>query len=593
MRKLPSHKPGPDIFSFPISPFYPSHVSYAEAALYREALFEDQFWHWLRGRGNKLRKLQLYRAMAMQLRAVLALSATLAHVVFGVQLAVNVSDAVKANTSTALVQHAGVTAPSLPDVLDLQPGDLRSSWRHAFRAEVGIFLTVVGSICAAFFIGEMFQFTLSTRIGRRAGQAVYVLGALMVTVGQGMLLTVSLPLAEYLGYSPAASGFLCSTTSLGALAAQAGMAYLVPATVLTNSSHDFLRRRAIASTFLQLMFHTLFVIALCVPLSDTARWYCLIVSRSFAGGFAGLSLLFGGFLAFAMTPGHEMLNLQTAVQGAYGVGQCLGNLVSSFALVLVHLTGSEKTEEALEAGAAPVMLFVLMLLFLLGILMLLVPRGSAQSAPEEKEAHRSPKNDAVASLVGSDRTALFRAGIVYNFERTFSVASIEVATTMISQVEFGFTPLITGWIFGAIAAGSFLANIIVACTPPDVDFRAILMLCFAFVGVATAPFLMNFWPWWSLYAADALMMTMTMAANGISDGLCILFATGEEGYSRQAFINQKMLSMAVAKVIAAPIARGLLPWMGRNGYASVQLLVTLAGFFGIHKMYRIISSRKR
>ncbi|CAE7728764.1 unnamed protein product [Symbiodinium sp. CCMP2592] len=550
--------------------------------------------------------------MAMQLRTVLALSASLVHLGLGddtclLQLTVNLSGAAKVNTSTAFVQHAGASLPDGPDALDLQSGDLRSSWRDAFRAEVCIFLSVVGSICAAFCIGEMFQFTLSTRIGRRAGQAVYVLSALMVTVGQGMLLTVSLPLAEYLGYSAAASGFLCSTTSLGALAAQAGMAYLVPATVLTNSSQGFLRRCAIASTFLQGVFHTLFVIALCVPLSDTARWYCLILSRSFAGCFAGLGILFGGFLAFAMTPGHEMLNLQTAVQGAYGVGQCLGNLVSSLALVLVHLTGSEKTEEALEAGAAPVMLFVLMLLFLLAILVLLVPRESVESAPvydavelqvhdrteEEKEAPLSPKNDVLASLVGSDRAALFRAGIVYNFERTFSVASIEVATTMISQVEFGFTPLITGWIFGAIAAGSFLANIIVVCTSPDVDFRAMLMLGFAFVGVATAPFLMNFWPWWSLYVADTLMMTMTMAANGISDGLCILSATGEEGYSRQAFINQKMLSMAVAKVIAAPIARGLLPWLGRNGYASVQLLVTLAGFFGIHKMYRIISSRKR
>ena len=34
----------------------------------------------------------------------------------------------------------------------------------------------------------------------------------------------------------------------------------------------------------------------------------------------------------------------------------------------------------------------------------------------------------------SDRHLVFRTGVIYNFERSFSVGAIEVATTMISEV---------------------------------------------------------------------------------------------------------------------------------------------------------------
>ncbi|CAE7197388.1 unnamed protein product, partial [Symbiodinium pilosum] len=88
---------------------------------------------------------------------------------------------------------------------------------------------------------------------------------------------------------------------------------------------------------------------------------------------------------------------------------------------------------------------------------------------------------------------------------------------------------------------------------------------------------------WTLYLADALMMTVTNAANGVADGVVIMAMSGEQGLTRQTYINQKMLSMAVAKVAAAPMARGVLPWLGRNGYGCVQMLVTAAGFLGVYK----------
>ncbi|CAJ1356034.1 unnamed protein product [Effrenium voratum] len=462
-----------------------------------------------------------------------------------------------------------------------------------FRAQAVRSLLSLATLCAVLWCVEMLGLSCSIR---RSGQWVYVGSCLLVAMGQSMLLTVSLPLATVLTYSAAASGFLASTTSLGGLLAQ-----LLAASswsTLGCQPYWLLRSSMVATTFLHLFFHGLFVGALCLPLSATSLWWCLVVSRTLAGFFAALSCLSASFLAFAVTPQGELLNLQTSVQGAYGAGQCLGNMLASSAIVFFQISG-ESPGQVLAEGAAPVLMFTFAIALLLATSVLFVPRAQLadQVPPVVDGATESISNTKQHSELGSlevcERKGIFRNAVIYNFERTFSVASIEVATTMISQVEFGFSTVMTGWIFGLIAIGSLLANVIVAFTPSNTDLRICMMVCFAAVGVVTTPFLLDWWPWWTLYVADALMMTMTNAANGISDGVALLAATGVQELSRESFINQKMLSMAAAKVIAAPLARGLLPWLGRNGYGALQTIVSLAGFLGIWKMYCMAGSREQ
>ncbi|CAE7343632.1 unnamed protein product [Symbiodinium pilosum] len=231
--------------------------------------------------------------------------------------------------------------------------------------------------------------------------------------------------------------------------------------------------------FLQAMAYIGFILALFLP-ADAAVWFLLIFFRSLGGFFGGFANLAASWLAFEMTPPEELMNLQTSNQACFGMGHCMGGVMSSLALVFFHLNGMEQSSAKVrQAGAAPAMLFVAVNVLLLAMIVLLVPRRSPERAIETTAlpAAEGDKAKAPAGLAlildDSDRNLVFRTGVIYNFERSFSVGAIEVATTMISEVEFGFSPVTTGWIFGFIALGSAVANILVSFTPANIDSRVL------------------------------------------------------------------------------------------------------------------------
>lgn len=84
---------------------------------------------------------------------------------------------------------------------------------------------------------------------------------------------------------------------------------------------------------------------------------------------------------------------------------------------------------------------------------------------------KSQKPPTLSKLDDEERKALFWYAVAFNFERSFSVSAIEVATTMISQREFGMTPITTGYIFGLITVGAVLLNLLVGCTPSYIPTR--------------------------------------------------------------------------------------------------------------------------
>eukprot|EP00439_Symbiodinium_sp_Y106_P079156 s1437_g17.t2 len=481
-------------------------------------------------------------------------------------------------------------------------GSVFSAWQapspsdqpHAFTA---VFFFSVGCASAVLWALEMCR--ISCAQSRRAGQCTYLATSFLISVSHSLLLTVSLPLARELGFSAASSGILSSCPCLGGLLAQWCVATFGTRAMLTTP--QAMRSGAALGVFLQAMAYIGFVVALFLP-SDVGVWFLLIFFRSLGGFFGGLGNLAASWLAFEMTPEEELMDMQTTNQACFGLGHCMGGVVSSLALVLFHLSGTEQSSEQIrQAGAAPAMLFIAVNVFLLAMLVLLVPRRLPESmatkmtaAPAVEDEKEKSSADLALKLDDSDRHLVFRTGVIYNFERSFSVGAIEVATTMISEVEFGFSPLTTGWIFGCIALGSAVANIIVFFTPANIDSRSTVMLWQAGAGLLMSPFILDWWPWWSLYVADVLILTLTNAANGIADGLAILAASSQnqDGVSRQSYINQKMMSMGASRLIAAPFARGTIANLGRNGYGALQSLVTLLGFYGVWKMYCAVARRR-
>ncbi|CAJ1358762.1 unnamed protein product [Effrenium voratum] len=466
---------------------------------------------------------------------------------------------------------------------------------HAPRV-IGSFLIFVACACAALWAAEICGISCAScacaESGRRAGQFAYLATSLLISVSHSLLLTVSLPLSAELGFSAAASGVLSSCPCLGGLLAQC---LVIFARALLAQSFRGMRFGVALGLFLQAMAYVGFVLALWLPqvsnVSTTLVFALLVGFRSLGGFFGALANLSASWLAFEMTPSQELMDLQTANQACFGLGHCLGAVTSSLALVfLFHLSGMEQSSE-IEAGAAPAMLFIALNVLLLAVVMLFVPRElEAGLQAECKKA--APEPSETLTLNESDQQVVFRTGVIYNIERSFSVGGIEVATTMISEVEFGFSPLTTGWIFGFIALASAVTNIMVAFSPAKIDSRSHMMLFQAGVGVLMSPFILDWWPWWSLYVADVLIMTLTNTANGIADGLVIMGVGPQgQGVSRQSYVNLKMLSMGAARLLAAPFVRGTVDTLGRNGYGVMQLLITLMGFCSIWKMHGIVSRK--
>ncbi|CAK9072206.1 Uncharacterized protein SCF082_LOCUS35562, partial [Durusdinium trenchii] len=438
--------------------------------------------------------------------------------------------------------------------------------------------------------------------GRRSAQVVYLGSSVLNSAGLTILLTVSLPYTASLGLSAAASGLLISASAIGGLTGQSLAYWIIPDEA--DTSCERVRRSTAVTLFGQAAAHTAYVFVVLTMNDLWITWTCLLIFRALSGFFGALTNLAASLVALHMSPESEVMNLQTASQACRNLGLCIGVAGSSIALSTAGaLTTSELNTRRL--GAVPVMGLVLMVLLIFFVNACFVPRelsrGGAEAGGDEEETERkknkqqpnhskeqeevlapeterpeatnleskeandckdcaldtkSQKPPTLSKLDDEERKALFWYAVAFNFERSFSVSAIEVATTMISQREFGMTPITTGYIFGLITVGAVLLNLLVGCTPSYIPTRLYIMWLSAIGGAAATVFLFNVWPRVFLYLADTCLFMLSNTANGVVDGIATLAALPNSEYSKKRYMNYKMLAMATARIAAAPVARG-------------------------------------
>ncbi|CAE6971961.1 unnamed protein product [Symbiodinium sp. CCMP2592] len=439
----------------------------------------------------------------------------------------------------------------------------------------------------------------SGNIAVRASQVVFVASGWLVAVTSTAILTVSIPLGSALGYGAASTGLMVSSVQVGGLVANLTLHCLVPEKVQTGADFAATRRYVSLSLFLSAISLLGFVLAVCSPLRDSPKllWNSLLALRFLSGYFGSKAQLVASWLALEMTPKNEVLNLQAASQAARNLGLFAGVTMSSISLIVFQ----EKLSTRVEAlgpwlcAASPIMFQTGAVLLVWLVMVLMVPHRRPTGDYTEMAIESSRAETASNSLDGMEvtqRRQLILLAVAYSFERSFTITAIEGGTTLISQNQYDITAVTTGWIFGLISLGAFCLNAVVAgCSVSDVEGRASFMAAGTFLSVFMSFGIFSWWPWWVIYVTDTVMFTFCNTANGIADGLGTLAASNDSDYTKGKFMQWKMMAMQLGRVVGAPVARGIIDSLGRNAYGSLQLMVTLCGFWGTYKMQRIVRDR--
>jgi len=186
----------------------------------------------------------------------------------------------------------------------------------------------------------------------------------------------------------------------------------------------------------------------------------------------------------------------------------------------------------------------------------------------------------VATLSVEVRQTLVRLGWAMALERSFIVVGIELGTTMLLEVQFG-------WPIRSVGIGLMIVSFVtivvcfVGAAAKSVDRSpgARTLVAASVVGVfAMLPLfdLKEFGPS-AILTADAVIYAAFFLVQGICDGISVNAAVkGKTGYTLEDYQVGKELCFSFARAGGSTGARLVLDH-GRNAYAGLQLATGLLG----------------
>jgi len=197
---------------------------------------------------------------------------------------------------------------------------------------------------------------------------------------------------------------------------------------------------------------------------------------------------------------------------------------------------------------------------------------------------------AVEQLDVATREDIWRASLVYGFERALIVSALEAGTALVLEIEFGWSTSSIG-----VAVGlAFFAAVPLALLGGAVKsvrwFTMVqLMLLCAGTGCVAS---ICFFPWVGaalslgsngscllILIADAIVFSAGYLSNGIVDGLAIRVSEVDSFYNSNNFILiREILQNLVARMLGPSLARFLLSFGGRSLYAALQQCISVFGF---------------
>mmetsp|Transcript_17469 Transcript_17469/g.32859 ORF Transcript_17469/g.32859 Transcript_17469/m.32859 type:complete len:568 (-) Transcript_17469:10-1713(-) len=210
--------------------------------------------------------------------------------------------------------------------------------------------------------------------------------------------------------------------------------------------------------------------------------------------------------------------------------------------------------------------------------------------PPDEGGAKSPQKQGgdlrVEELPSEDRARVVWNMIWFAVERPFSLGAIEVATIMLLEVSYGWSPEICGASFLVIAGASILLTAgSYQLLGQRLATESSVFLGAALLGLCSVVLLFDFkfFGAGSLLMADSLLYGGASVANGIAEGWGARAAEKGTSHSIEIYRQWMFLAIHVSRFLSPIVARVLIDYGGRNLYATLQLIVI---GMGTSRVYR-------
>ena len=232
----------------------------------------------------------------------------------------------------------------------------------------------------------------------------------------------------------------------------------------------------------------------------------------------------------------------------------------------------------------------------LGIVSLYYPTVLAQvfdsrAGDESAKVEEDSLESAPEQLPAESRETIVKNMILYSYERPCTVAAIEVATIMLLEVQYGWSPEFGAFCFIVVGASS----LVLTASSILVLSRKCMAQSSVFIMSSTASLFGVFllFDWTSLgpgglLLADAVVYGFASVSNGVAEGWAARAATKGTSYSIETYRLNNIIGVCLSRFLAPIAARFMLDFGGRNAYAVAQLLLCFLGTSTVYRTVRLV-----
>jgi len=441
---------------------------------------------------------------------------------------------------------------------------------------------LVSAMLVEIFISSRFN------VGLLGLRSLWLLLAILSTVDMSILIPISFDIAKQLGHGALASGILVAASQVF----QPFLALLARWLVI-GTSYRYQRRFMICCFGAEAVLTWLMVpvFEACNHWSNQGVLYCLVFLRAMTGG---VIMLYGVPLStcvYDSSPLEDRSQLSIRFYLCLSVGVCLGPFVSSLMLTLHQGGGNNSCYTGRQSIS--VLGFVWAVVAVLSTWLLPSDldekQNAAQLTPEEAadSAQSLSLAQAVQRIPTRVREALVWAAVLFSAERSFSIGAIEVATALLLEVEYSWTPEQIGYVLtGIFLITAFVGAFIALLRRQISDFT--LMMGMAFVSISGAVLFVDFGgatgghssPW-LLMLADVTVYSCMFQLTAFMEGIATEAAVPGSYCSLENYIVARNLAIQIPRALGPPVARGLIDVCGRNTYAVLQLCLSSVAISGV------------
>ncbi|CAE7041338.1 unnamed protein product [Symbiodinium natans] len=174
--------------------------------------------------------------------------------------------------------------------------------------------------------------------------------------------------------------------------------------------------------------------------------------------------------------------------------------------------------------------------------------------------------------------------------RSLGISAIEVATALLLEAQYGWTPEKIGYALGFVFALTASTGLLVALLRNTLLSEYVLMFTLAFFSIVGSALFFDFGGLEKgqhhsspvlLMAADMMVYACMFQLTAFMEGIATQAAVPDSTFSLENFIVVRNLAIQMPRALGPLMARWMIDAFGRNFYAAFMLCLTMAAVWAV------------